>query len=166
MAVTELIFDSPEALQNVFGFFYGMRAKITDVSVELPRDIDLSIMLPECDKVERQLDGHYTARVLNVEKVLLAMGQPNGTGRYSIRVQDSFLPENDGTYTVIYEDGKTNEVTKSDCPADLELTIETLCQLTVGLIDLSASLYRPGTKLNSNRSTLEKVFIRRPVCLK
>lgn len=166
MAVTELVFDSPEALRSVFGFFYGMRAKITDVSTELPVDVDLSLMLPECDKVERRLDGHYTARVLNADKVLLAMVQPEGEGRYSIRLTDSFLPENSGTYTVSFDSGKTTEVTKGDGAADIEMTVETFCQLAVGRTGLQEALYRSGTKLNGNKAVLERVFVRKPVYLK
>ncbi len=171
MAVTELIFDSPGSLRSVFGFFYGMRAKITDVSVELPADVDLSVMLPECDSVERKLKGYYTARVLNVEKVLSAMGHPDGEGTYSIRVTDQFLPENTGTYTVRFSGRKTTGVTavctaEAGEAADLEITAETFCQLAVGVIDLNAALYRSGTKLNANRSLLERVFVKRPVFLR
>jgi len=163
MAVTELVFDSPEALKSVFGFFYGMRAKVTAVSVELPRDVDLSLMLPECDSVERKLDGHVTARVLNPDKVLLALKQPEGEGRYSIHVEDAFLPENTGTYTVCYKGGKAVAVSREAANADLELTVETFCQLAVGLTDLNGALYREGTRVNSNRELLDRVFVKKPL---
>lgn len=166
MEVTELVFDSPEALQSVFSFIYGMRAKITHVTAELPRDIDWSFMLPECDRVERKLDGHYTARVLNPSKVLAAMRHPEGKGQYSIRITDDFLTENTGTYTVCFADGKATGVTKGEETADLEITIQTFCQLAVGLTNLNTALYRKGTLLRSKGALLERLFVKRPLFLK
>lgn len=166
MRVTELIFNSPEALCSVFGFFYGMRAKITDVSLELPRDVDLSLLLPECDSVKRRLNGYFMARILNVDKVLAALRQPKGEGKYSIHVVDRFLPENTGTYDVSYRDGRTMEITRGTESADLDVTVETLCQMAVGLSDLGAALYREGTILRSNRDVLEQVFVRKPLFLR
>jgi len=162
MAVTELVFDSPEALRNVFGFFYGMRAKITEVTAELPTDVDWSVMLPESDSVERKLDGHMTARVLQVENVLAAMRQPEGCGQYRIRVTDAFLPENTGTYTVDFRNGKAEKIVKGEEPADLEVTVETFCQLAVRRISLETALYREGTVLNANEALLRRVFVKKP----
>ncbi len=165
MKVTDLAFDSPEALRSIFGFIYGMRAKITHVSVDTPRDLDLSLILPECDSVERKLDGYITARALNIEGILTAMKQPHESGTYSVRVTDGFLSENTGTYTVVIENGIVKSVSKDDKTADLEVTVETFCQMSTGLIDLSAALYRLGTKLVSNRDLLERVFVRKPILL-
>jgi len=163
MKVTELIFDGPEALRNVFGFFYGMRAKIIDVSLELPRDIDISLMVPECDEVKRSFDGHITARALNIDKILLALRQPQGEGKYSIHVDDSFLPENTGTYSVSFKDGRTTEVTKDDGTADLEVTVQTFCRLAAGLTGLEEAKYLSGTKLSGNVEILSRVFTRKPL---
>ncbi len=166
MEITELIFDSPEALRSVFGFIYGMRAKITHVRTEMPVDVDWSIMLPERDGVERRLDGHMMARALNIDGILQALRPPEGSGQYSIRVEDSFLPENTGTRTVRFAEGKVTHVAQEDVPADLEVTVETFCQLSAGLIDLKAALYRMGTKLNSSQRLLEQIFVKKPLLLR
>ncbi|WP_350455104.1 GNAT family N-acetyltransferase [Slackia heliotrinireducens] len=166
LAVTELAFATPDALHSVFGFIYGMRAKATGVSMELPVDLDLSVFLPECGNVERSLDGHVMARVLDVERVLRAMRHPEGAGAYRIRVEDAVLEENTGTYAVRFADGKATDVFKTDEAADLEVTVETFCQLAVGRVDLNAAPYRPNTKLNSNADLLKRVFVRKPMYLR
>ncbi len=165
MKVTELVFDSPDALRNVFGFFYGMRAKIRDISFEMPRNIDMSIILPECDSIKRSLDGHVTMRALNIKKILYVLRQPEGKGEYSIHITDKFIDENTGTYKVRYENCKTIDVQKNKDDADLDITVETFCQLAAGLIDIDQSIYREGTKLNKNKGLLQKVFYKKPIIL-
>ncbi len=166
MEVPELIYDSPEALRSVFAFFYGMRAKITHVSLETPGDADLSLLLPEPDSVERRLKGYYTARALNPDKILAAMGQPEGAGEYGVRVTDGFLPENTGVYRVRFSGGKAERVLRDEGAADLEVSVETFCQLAAGLADLKAARYRPDTKVNGNAALLERVFTKRPLFLR
>ena len=97
MEVTDIAFDGPEGLRSIFGFIYGIRSKITDVRLTLPREMDLGLIMPECDDVERRIGGHRMGRVLDVTKMLSLMRHPAGEGVYRIRVEDAFLPENTGT---------------------------------------------------------------------
>ena len=163
MEVIDIAFTDPEALRNVFGFIYGMRAKITEVKLDLPTEIDLSLMMPECDKVERKMGGHTMARVLNVEAVLGQMKHPAGQGTYRIHIDDKFLPENTGTYEVCYEDGRAVRVNRTDEAADMTVTVETFCQLAIGLVDLQAALYRTGTRILGNEEVLRQVFVRKRI---
>ncbi len=163
MEISELVYDSPEALRNVLGFLYTMRAKIVDVRVALMDGLDLGTLLPECDKVERTLGGHLMMRVLDNRAMLSLMKHPEGRGSYTLRVEDAFLPENAGTYRVEYAKGRAENVTAVESDADLTVSIDTFSQLAIGLIDLHGSEYREGTQVAGNRPTLEKVFIRKPV---
>ena len=162
MEVLELIYTGPEAFRNVLGFIYGMRAKITEVSFELLDDLDLSILLPECDRVERRAGGHAMARVLDPAAVLERLPHPTEDGGFSIRVEDAFLPENTGVYQVSWANG-TIRVEMGDVPADIEVAADTFCQLAVGLITPREAAFRPGTRLNGNRDLIDRVFIKRAV---
>ncbi len=165
MEITELVYDSPEALRSVFAFLYGMRAKVTHVRVSLPPDADLGVLLPECDRVERTLDSHFAARALNIGGILGALRCPVETGRFSIRVTDAFLPENTGTYTAKIRCGRVAGVEKSSAPADLEVTVETFCQMAVGRIGIEEALYREGTGLCGDRTLLDRIFVKKPLLL-
>ncbi len=166
MAITDLVFDGPEALRSVFGFFHAMRAKITHVEMETPTDLDLSLLLPECGKVERRLEGYMMARALNAREVLSALRYGDVSGSFSVHVEDGFLPENTGSYAVDVESGKAVSVTQFDGSADLDLIAETFCQLAIGRIDLPAALYRGGTVLHGNEDLLRRVFVKKPLLLR
>lgn len=159
----ELVFDSPAAFFSVLGFIYGMRAKLEHVILEIPEDIHMSFLLPECDHAEEKLGGHLMGRVLDVKKVLEQMKQPEGSGSYVLRVTDGFLPEAGGTFEVTYRSGRTEKVEESAETPDLTLSIQTFSQLAVGLYGLSEALYRPGTELSGKKEVLERVFVRKMI---
>ncbi len=163
LRATDIAYDSPQAFRSILGFIYGMRAKLVNVVLEIPDEIDLSVMVPECDHVQQTLEGHLMGRVLNVEKVLLTLTQPSGTGSYAIRVTDRFLPENTGIYQVRYQDGRTVSVEKSDGAYDLTVSVETFSQLAVGLYGLRTASFRPGTEIAGKEDILNQVFHKKNV---
>ncbi|WP_130837794.1 sterol carrier protein domain-containing protein [Lachnoclostridium sp. Marseille-P6806] len=128
--------------------------------------MDLSVLLPECDSLDRKLCGHFTARALNIDKILSVMRHACRQGQYSIHVADYFLPENTGTYTVIFDSGKVLSIVRNDADADMDVTVETFCQLAVGRIDRDMARYREGTVLYSNEALLRELFVKKPVLLK
>lgn len=170
MKITDMVYDSPETFRNILGFCYGLRAKMLDVEVGLMDDLDLALVLPECeDKIQRKLEGHITCRVLNVEKALSLMKQPQGSGSYSVKVTDAFMTENTGLYKVSYQGSKTVSVERSNDmtqTADLDVDETTLVQLLAGRADLWEAKYRPGTKVNGNRQILEQAFVHKTICIR
>ncbi len=160
----DLVYDSPASFRSVLGFIYGMRAKLINVILEVPQEIDLSVMIPECDHTEQTLGGHLMGRVLNVEKVFSCLSQPKGTGTYSVRVTDRFLPENTGVYKIEYADGSVRSVTaEKDGDYDLSVGIETFSQLSAGLYDLSTAVYRADTVICGKEDILNQVFRRKTI---
>lgn len=162
MQVSELVYDSPEALRNVLGFFYTMRAKIKNVTLTLPGGPDLSLLAPESNKVTRKLESRSMVRALDPVQILQKMRQPEGEGSYTLRIEDGFLSENTATYRVCWRDSAAVTVELTDAPADAEMTTETFAQAAIGLIDLRDAAYRAGTKVHTNRAALERVFVRKP----
>ena len=161
--VKELIFDSPEAFSSALGFIYGMRAKLEKVILEIPENVHMAFLLPECDHVEEKLAGHLMGRVLEVKHVLQLLRQPNGRGCYRIRVEDPFLPENTGTWEVSFSDGKSVDVTRTEVPADLIVNITTFTQLALGLYPFRQALYRPGTVLYGQEAIFSALFTKKVI---
>ena len=87
-------------------------------------------------------------------------GRVDRTG-FLCYAEDPFLPENTGTYTVSFADGKAISVERCGCEGDLSVTADTFAQLAIGLITPSEAVYRNGTALRANRETLEQVFVRK-----
>ena len=160
LRATEMVYDSPQTFRSILGFIYGMRAKLINVILRIPDEIDMAILIPECDHAQQTIEGHLMGRVLNVEKVLSALSQPEGSGYYTIQITDSFLPENTGIYHVEYMDGKTISVTKKEEGSDFDLSvgIETFSQLSAGVYGLRTAAFRSGTVICGKERILEQVF--------
>lgn len=162
IVVTDLAYDSPQALLGVLGLLYRLRAKAGQVTLELCDDIDLATILPEGDNVERTSVDYAMLRVLDVPRVLELMLQPVVEESFVVEVDDAFLPENSGTYQVRCEQGGTR-VQRCDAQPDLRVSVQTLCLLAIGRIGLGEALLREGTQLLGNQDLLARVFVKRPV---
>ncbi|MBO6014846.1 MAG: GNAT family N-acetyltransferase [Oscillospiraceae bacterium] len=163
MNVTELMYDGPEALRNLLGFVYGLRAKITHVRLSSPEFLDFSVLLPECGEVERSIEGGMMARITDVPRVLERLPLPDACC-FTLEVKDSFLPGNSGIYRISREKGRTF-VSRTEGPADLTLTQETLVPLCAGAMDLDTALFRADTILRDREEILREIFVKRPVGL-
>ena len=163
MNITELVYDGPEALHNLLGFIYGLRAKITHVRLSSPEFLDFSLLMPECGEAEQSLDGGMMARITDVPKVLSMLRLPENCC-FTLEVTDSFLPENSGKWRVSMEEDSAC-VARTEDSADLSLTEETLVSLCAGTMDLETALYRAGTIVRGREKTLREVFVKKPVGL-
>ncbi|WP_143321795.1 sterol carrier protein domain-containing protein [Clostridium sp. HBUAS56010] len=92
------------------------------------------------------------------------MHHPDDKGSYRLKVEDEFLPHNSGVYTVSYSNGKARSVLQTPMgDADMKVSIQTLCQMVLGSIDLNAAAYRFGSEIYSNQDTLKKVFVEKKI---
>ncbi|MGN6711186.1 GNAT family N-acetyltransferase [Anaerocolumna jejuensis] len=164
MNISEMVYDSPDAFQNIMGFIYKMRAKCEMLSLELPEEIDMATLIPNGDKVDRRRFSQSMARILNIRKALEFMRHPEDSGIYTLEVIDDFLPQNTGFYSVSYNGGKVQTVTfASDGKADITVNVQTLCQMVLGLLDLNMASYRLDVKIHSNKKTLAAVFTHKKI---
>lgn len=164
--VCDLVYRDAQAFLGCLGFIYRLRAKVTHVVVEPEDDIDLCCLLPEGDRIEQTVEGHIMARVLDVERALALMPQPQGSGAYAIGLRDACMPEHDGVYEVTFADGRATEVKRSDASPDIEMDETSFTQLLVGRAALDDALLRPDVRLHANADLLRRVFVRRTVCVR
>lgn len=164
LKVCDLAYDSPDALWQILGFLYHMRAKVTHVTFELC-DLDLATILPECEEVERTLGGHVMARVLDVPRALELMDHPGLVGSYVVEVTDGFLDEVGGRWRVSYTSQGPALVRPTTDEADLIVSIAALTQLVVGRIGLSGARLRRDVRILSNEELLARLFVERSICL-
>lgn len=168
LKVRTCVFRSPEVLRSMLGFLYSFRAKVTHVLFLNLSDIDLGLILPECDGIERRLSGHFMCRALNSERILAAMKPGRLEGKFSVHISDRFLPANGGTYEVSVKKGSV-DVRK--CPAgaaadaDLSVPVTTFTLLASGEISLDEALYREGTFLKTENELVGDFFRRKKMGL-
>lgn len=154
-------YDSREAFYGILGFLYRLSAQYTYAEGVFPADIDLRTLIAEPYRVEQRIDTHGMYRVVDVEKALMLMRHPQGSGSYSIAVRDAFIEENTGVYAVAYESGSAVSVERTDTSADLACDVTTLAQLVMGYAPLSTLCYRSDVTVNGNEDVLNSVFVKK-----
>lgn len=159
--VRDLAYDSREALYGLLGFLYRLGAQYAFISGVFPDEIDFRTLVTEPYHVAQEVVFHGMFRVVDVERALALMHHPQGCGRYVLKTADAFLPENDGTYAVEYENGAAVLVQRTEEAPDLEVDVTTLAQLMMGYADLKTLAIRKDVTIHGNRETLSAVFTRK-----
>lgn len=142
-------------------FLHRYTAFAQTTELPMPEDFPLCSLLSEAGGVRYLFGAKPMARVLHVENVLKAMHHPKEDGEYTLYVEDSFLPENEGCCRVRYAKDGGVAVSRCKGEADLRLSVQTLAQLTLGFLKLQDALYKPDVTVTGNRETLEKVFVQK-----
>ncbi len=165
LCVWDYAFVDQQAFFDLMSFLYRFAAQAKDVEMYVPGNLPLSSLFVNPYMIKIDVFARQMARVLNVEKVLLAMRHPQGEGTYSIYVEDPFLPDNEGGYRVTYADRRAVSVTRCDGDTDLRLSVQTLAQLTLGYLGLGQATFKPDVRISGNEAVLRQVFIEKPVFL-
>ena len=157
--VQDLAWDGPRGLQAILGFLSRFTADYGTIRLFLPRDIELLALIrsPLAYEIRKSTEQSYMIRVVNAVKALEALKKPEGTS-FVIRVEDSLIPENNGTWQVT-----SGGVFPTEEEPDLEVSEKALGQLVSGAVSLAEALYRDDTVVRKNRETLERVFTRKPI---
>ena len=162
--VKDIAYLSPADLCQVLGFMYRLRAQYGTMHIELPEEVPLQSMVPECRDAHNRLCPHGQMRIICVQKALELMHCPEEAGRIAIAVDDPFLEENTGTYVPTFGEGHAISVERDpEAEPDMKFDIQRFSQLAVGFIDLQQAMYLSGVEVLHNRDTLEKVFVRKPI---
>ncbi|MBR4888810.1 MAG: GNAT family N-acetyltransferase [Clostridia bacterium] len=162
--VKDIAYLAPDDLKQIFGFMYRLRAQYGTMYIELPEEVPMHSMVPECYDVEKTLAPHGQMRIICVQKALELMRCPEESGRAVIRVEDPFLEENTGTYVLNFAEGHAISVEKDDtAEPDIKLSIQRFSQLAIGFTDLAQATYLSDVQIIQNRDTLEKLFVQKPI---
>lgn len=162
--VREIAYVRPRGLTDALGFLYRLSAQYGKLRILLPDGVPLPALLPESYDVKAGIREQPMARVIDVKQALLLKRHFDGA-RYTLRVRDEILPENDGVFAVRCEGGEVSVEKREDGEADLSLDVRTLTQLLLGYLSLDEALYKADVSAASNLDTLRRVFVKRSVLL-
>jgi predicted acetyltransferase len=165
LCLTDYAFTEIRAFHDLMSFLYRYAAQAKDVEMTVPNDLPLSSLLEEAYDMENFSGSRPMARAVHVEKVLKAMRHPTEDGTYSLFVEDEFLPENGGCFSVRYTMDGAVAVARCEGEADLRLSVQTFTQLALGFLNLAEAAFKPDARINGNEGTLQKVFVKKPVFL-
>lgn len=165
LCVVDYAFVDKQACYDVLSYLHRYTAQAEDTELFMPASLPFSSLITEAYECKTSTFSHPMARAVHVEKVLKAMRHPQANGRYSIFVEDSILPENEGCYHVGYAADGSVAVTRSDDTADLRVSVQTFTQLALGFLNLEQAAYKPDVQIRGNEAVLRQVFVHKPVFL-
>lgn len=100
-------------------------------------------------------------RVIHVENVL-KKARYIGSGTITLWIRDEQIPENNGPFTVTFQDGQAVSVTREERKADATLTIPAFSALICGVSDFSdAALWMNGLEVHNPSAPFGQVFYRK-----
>lgn len=132
--VKELLFADKCALLRLLGFI-----KVFDGNYDFVVFNKLPVTSPVFEVIadeNRLVKRTYTyegqARIINMKKVLEATTYPKEKGSFSIKITDEQIPDNNGIFTVSYENGKCVVEKDSSDAFDIAMDIPSASRLILG----------------------------------
>lgn len=165
LSLFDYAFDGRDALWALLGFLYKLSAQYELVQLEVPGGLEMAALLDEAYELEHARTTRVMARVLDVKEALTLMWHPQGSGQYTLYVEDAFLPENTGAYVVRFEGGQAEVMRTDATEGDLALSVQALAQLCLGYLSLDMALLKRDVTLHANHDTLSRVFVRKDAYL-
>lgn len=159
LEVRDLAWDGPAGFRALLGFLARFSADYDTIRLFLPRDIQLLSLIrsPRAYDIQETVEQGYMIRVINAVKLLEAMKKPTDC-RFTIRVSDEIIPENNGRWLVT-----NSSVTPTDGEPDLAVSEKALGQLASGAVSLSEAFLREDTEVFCKQELLNRVFVRKPI---
>lgn len=156
MVVTELVYDTREALMEFCTFFNSQADQINRIVIDTPEDDTLFLLV---DPSNGSKDAFYNLRpemyetaagpmyrVVNAEGIFKDLGCHNFGNldmKLKITVKDSLLSENNGSRVVVFKNGLPEAAKDADFNVEITLDVSDFSSLIVGAIDFK-TLYDFG----------------------
>ena len=164
MEVSELIFSDFESLKAVLSFSKSFLPNYSRIRFRAPAHINLDYFCTDyCQSSSgRPIQLNGMARIVHLEKVL-QMASYRGSGTIAIRISDGDLEQNNGTFEVVFQDGKAISVAKKDNIApDLEMPISRLSRAIIGDYHTEDLLYVGDVVLHCSLEKAGQMIYRKP----
>lgn len=182
IVITEILFDVPEVFLEMMTFLNSQRDQIRYVIVNTqdenfrfalgdPRNNSNKLLVSVYHECSTQGTG-IMYRVINIKKLFYDLREHNFNNqncKVKFNITDSFMNENNRSYTVHFVDGKASCIDEGEYEVELSIDIADFSSLITCAVDLK-SLYRYGRVKLSRESYLNKLNIifdsdERPKCM-
>ena len=158
------LFTDVEGFQALLHLLCRLQADHSHILINLPTDVKLDSLLKEWSfgNQQRRRFCHGMVRVVDAVQVL-KLAKMRGTGELVLEICDEQIEQNNGRFRVVFEDGKTTEVERTQAQPDICLPIQEFSRLICGKHDMEDVLWLPDVKLNCEPEKAAKVFYRKPM---
>lgn len=161
---SHFFYINKEGLQGLLTLARGFASDYRDISFSLPADAELEQVMPEWSvgAVSCELIPLGMVRTVNVEKVLQD-ARYLGNGKLALQISDPYIPQNNGIFSVTFQDGKCIELTADADQPDISLSISAFSALISGGYDTTNLSSWENVTIHRNTETIAKVFYKKPV---
>lgn len=127
LVCNKIVFVDGEGLRGLLELVATYAADYWKIRFTVPEDVEVESVLRELALGACRLNHAYTGmvRVINVEKAL-RLSSYHGTGRIAIQVIDPYIDENNGIFTVIYQEGEAVEIHRKPVTGE-EKAVDAIC---------------------------------------
>lgn len=160
--VVELVWLDYESLTGIFGFIKCFYPQLKFFMCSIPEFINIHLLFPEPYDIKSELLISGMNRIVNLQKVFKLLSFPEKQGQIAIKVKDSFIEGNNGTFLLTWSP-KGIEVVKKECTPDLFCTIEVLTQMITGCATLEDFIGSNDLQVYGKKSLLSLIFQKKQV---
>lgn len=161
---SQLCYLNREGLEGMLALVKTFASDFGYIRFPFPESSDLELILPEwsMNAVKRESGSNGMVRVINAKKALQDAAY-RGSGSISIRIEDSYIEENNRTFHVTFKEGVCEKIVCSDEEADITMPIGAFSALLTGGHDTSAVEMFDGVHIHKKCEALAGIFYKKPV---
>lgn len=152
-----IYFRDAEALMTLLRFATSFQPRCDKIRFCVPDGLHVEEIVANDSDAKCELVYSDMVRVVNVRKAL-ELCRCKGKGSVRIAVDDGIIAENCGVWQVDFAPGQPNRVEKVDGPADVEMRIDSLSQLLLGIRCSGDLPMMPGVRVINSDAPLENIF--------
>lgn len=160
-------FTGAAGFRALLGVFKSLSADHRFAVFTLPSDPALPYLLSEWSlgAARFELQQRGMVRVINVKEVL-RRAACRGEGELRLRIRDALIPQNDGVFSLRFENGRAVCVEKTEAEADAVLEISSFSALIAGVCDFDgAKDWMDGVEVLNAEAPFERVFYRKSMMI-
>ena len=165
---SRFFFVDQEGFMGLMQIFKSLSSDHRFAKFTLPYGQGLEYLMPEWSMGAAQWNVNNNAgmvRVINVPNVMMKAAY-HGSGKLTMDIIDKQIAENNGIFTVTFENGKAVSCEKTENTPDIRLEMPALSALISGALDLNAAIsWLPGIELLSASRAPWQVFRKKPVMI-
>lgn len=164
MECSRFFYVNEEGLKGLLALAKSFESDYRRICFNLPSDLCLEHVLPEWSMgaVSCQLCRDGMIRVINVQKALQDASY-RGSGSCILKIEDSFINENNRAFYIAFENGRCKKVLAVEKEPDAVLSVPAFSALLMGGYYPDDIAQFPGVQVNGNMESLKKVFYKKPV---
>lgn len=157
-------FADVEGFKALLVLLCRLQADHSHILVNLPDDVKLDALVPEWsfDNLKRNRYCHGMVRVIDAVQVL-KLAKMQGSGELVIELSDHQIEQNNGRFHVVFENGVTLSVERTENEADVSMPITEFSRLICGKHEVSEWAWLPEVKCFCDPQKAAKVFYAKPM---